>query len=128
MGSGPEACLRLVAAVPGYEPVGCGSSDRRSPIWFKFQYFPMIGIPLRPTSVQLSRAVRMPADVRPGKQTVDCGAVERRLPPWACSSVVEHGAHNPRVAGSIPAGPTTTRQARGRFRSNGCRKRLDLMI
>lgn len=24
----------------------------------------------------------------------------------ACSSVVEHGAHNPRVAGSIPAGPT----------------------
>jgi ribosome-associated protein len=24
----------------------------------------------------------------------------------ACSSAVEHGAHNPRVAGSIPAGPT----------------------
>ena len=24
----------------------------------------------------------------------------------ACSSVVEHGAHNPRVAGSNPAGPT----------------------
>ncbi len=24
----------------------------------------------------------------------------------ACSSAVEHGAHNPLVAGSIPAGPT----------------------
>jgi ribosome-associated protein len=25
---------------------------------------------------------------------------------WACSSAAEHGAHNPRVAGSNPAGPT----------------------
>ncbi len=26
----------------------------------------------------------------------------------ACSSAAEHGAHNPRVAGSNPAGPTMT--------------------
>jgi ribosome-associated protein len=31
----------------------------------------------------------------------------------ACSSVVEHGAHNPRVAGSIPAGPTTPAASAG---------------
>jgi ribosome-associated protein len=30
----------------------------------------------------------------------------------ACSSAVEHGAHNPLVAGSIPAGPTKLFEAR----------------
>lgn len=30
----------------------------------------------------------------------------------ACSSAVEHGAHNPLVAGSIPAGPTNLFEAR----------------
>lgn len=51
----------------------------------------------------------VPTDVAP-QRTGHCGALpENGLNSSngrACSSVVEHGAHNPRVAGSNPAGPT----------------------